>query len=263
MTTLVQSISGGMDSTCLALHHLAQGRELYLLSFDYGQKHRLELERLDANLALFQKASLPLHHVRLHVPFGALVNSALTTAEVDCPTGFYADENMKATVVPNRNAIFSSFCFAKALSIAVERDETIGLSLGVHAGDHDIYPDCRPEFFEAIHRAYVIGNWDGEKVQLDLPFLHLDKAAILRVGVDACQRLGLDFDEVLSNTSTSYAPTLEGLADGRTGSDVERVLAFHEIGRIDPIEYRDGWEATLAYALKAKTEWERVNSKPS
>lgn len=256
MNTVVQSISGGMDSTCLALTHLAERRNLVLLSFDYGQKHRLELDRLDANLEILSAKFPSLQHHRLEVPFGALVRSSLTTAEIESPKGFYADDNMKATVVPNRNAIFASFCYAKALSIAVQRGETVGLSLGVHSGDHQIYPDCRGPFFESLHNAFVQGNWQGSSVVLDLPFLHLDKAQILRQGLEACEALGLDFDTILRNTSTSYAPTSEGLADGRTGSDVERILAFYEIGRVDPVEYVGGWEAALAYALEEQNKWE-------
>jgi 7-cyano-7-deazaguanine synthase len=168
---------------------------------------------------------------------------------------------MKATVVPNRNAIFASFCYAKALSVAVARGITVGLSLGVHSGDHQIYPDCRGPFFETIHKAFVEGNWQGESVVLDLPFLHLNKAEILRQGLEACETLGVDFDTVLGNTSTSYAPTAEGLADGRTGSDVERILAFYEIGRVDPVTYVGGWDAALEYALSEKDKWESSNAK--
>lgn len=245
-----------MDSTCLALHHLALGRAVHLMSFDYGQKHCLELQRLDANLALFERKALPVAHTRVSVPFGAFAASALTTSDHELPRGFYAEENMKETVVPNRNAIFMSLCYAKALSLATEAKGPVLLSLGVHAGDHAIYPDCRVEFFHALHGAFILGNWGGDAVSMDLPFIDFDKAAILRRGLFACEVLGLDFDEVLANTSTSYAPTAEGLADGKTGSDVERILAFHEIGRMDPVQYVDGWEAALSYALQAQRDFE-------
>ncbi len=251
----VQSISGGMDSTCLALHHLARGRTLHLVSFDYGQKHRLELERLDANVAAWQAAGLPVTHHRLSVPFGPLADSALTSSEQKVPLGFYAEENMKQTVVPNRNAIFTALCYAHALSIATRTGGEVLLSLGVHSGDHAIYPDCRRQFFEALHAAFVLGNWNGAAVQLNLPYLDLDKETILRGALQDCETLGLDFDAVLRNTSTSYAPTWDGKADGRTGSDVERVLAFHAIGRVDPVEYQDGWEAALSYALGKQSEF--------
>ena len=248
-TKIVQSISGGMDSTCLALHHLARGSELLLLSFDYGQSHRLELERLDANLALFAYHGLRIRHERISVPFGGLAASALTS-DIAMPEGHYAQENMKQTVVPNRNAIFSAIAFAAALSWANESKEDVGLSLGVHTGDHAIYPDCREEFFLRLHEAFVLGNWNGDAVKLSIPFISLDKAEILRGALSDCVTLGLDFDAVLANTNTSYAPTPDGQASGKTGSDVERILAFHAIGRRDPVGYAEGWEAALAYALE-------------
>lgn len=241
-----------MDSTCLALRHLAEGRTLHLLSFDYGQKHRLELERLDANLEYWRKAGLPVTHRRLLVPFGALADSALTTESLAVPQGFYAEENMKQTVVPNRNAIFTALCYAYALSLANQTSDKVELALGVHSGDHAIYPDCRREFFDALHAAFVLGNWNGDAVVMHLPYLDMDKESILRDAETSCAVLGLDFDTVLANTSTSYAPTAEGKADGKTGSDVERILAFYAIGRVDPVEYTDGWATALAYAQKVK-----------
>lgn len=252
---VIQSISGGMDSTCLALHHLAAGREVHLLSFDYGQKHRLELDRLDANLAIWQGKGLPVTHRRVSVPFGVFASSALTDPAKEQPHGYFAAESMKQTVVPNRNAIFSAIGFSFALSHALACGQEVSLSLGVHAGDHDIYPDCRLPFFERLHAAFVDGNWGGEQVKLDLPFLTLDKAAILRGALASCATLGLDFDEALRNTSTSYAPTAEGFADGRTGSDVERILAFHEIGRADPVAYVGGWASALENALRVRDEF--------
>jgi len=252
-THVVQSISGGMDSTCLLLRHLAQNRSIHLLSFDYGQKHKLELERLDKNLEYLKAQDLG--HTRISVPFGGIASSALTTAEQDVPEGFYAQDNMKQTVVPNRNAIFSAIAYASALSLANELHQEVLLSLGVHSGDHAIYPDCRREFFEALHAAFVLGNWNGQAVILDLPYLDWDKVDILRQAVKDCETLGIEFDTVLRNTNTSYAPDVSGKASGRTGSDVERILAFHVIGRRDPVEYIDGWEKALEYALQSQKDF--------
>ena len=86
-------------------------------------------------------------------------------------------------------------------------------------------------------------------MNIDLPYLHTDKAGILRDGLSSCEALGLDFDAVLSNTLTSYAPDVRGRSLGTTGSDVERTLAFHEIGRVDPIPYVRPWEDVLEHAL--------------
>ena len=257
--TIAQSISGGMDSTCLLIHHLARDRDVHLLSFDYGQKHKLELERLDANLAYLESVGLGdrIHHTRLVVPFGQFAESALTSDGQDVPRGFYEEENMKQTVVPNRNAIFSSMLFSLALSVATRLGQEVSISLGVHSGDHAIYPDCREDFFQQLHAAFQLGNWGGDQVRLSLPYIDGDKETILRGAVQDCAKLGIDFDTVLRNTNTSYAPTSEGKADGGTGSDVERILAFHAIGRVDPVEYVEPWDVVLANALQSKAEFEK------
>ena len=155
---------------------------------------------------------------------------------------------MKETVVPNRNAIFASIAYGLAWSIAQQFQEPVRLSLGVHSGDHAIYPDCRPDFYQALWAAFQAGNWDADRVELFLPYLNFDKAEILRDAEKSIESLDLEFDEVFGNTLTSYQPDSEGRAHGLTGSDVERVLAFDAIGRVDPIEYVDGWQATLEKA---------------
>lgn len=262
MKQTVQAISGGMDSTCLLLRNLEQGYRIHLLSFYYGQRHALELERLDANLRLFaERGDLEerISHVRVRLDIGSFLDSALTDRSKDMPEGHYAEENMKATVVPNRNAMFHSILFAKALSLAQKTGRNVEVCLGVHAGDHAIYPDCREGNLRALHAAFQMCNWGGESVELCLPFAELDKVTILKRGLECCQVLGLDFDQVLANTNTSYAPNQKGEASGRTGSDVERILAFHALGRRDPVPYEGGWEMALAYALQKEDEFQTKN----
>ena len=91
-------------------------------------------------------------------------HSALTTEDYEIPEGHYEEEQMKQTVVPNRNAIFASILYGYALSIALKNNEKVRIALGVHSGDHEIYPDCRPEFYEALENAFKIGNWESDKV---------------------------------------------------------------------------------------------------
>ena len=226
-------LSGGMDSTSLLLRLLADGRKVFGISFDYGQKHRLELERLKLNLEYLREHDLEIDCQTLEVPkLGQLFHSALTDSNWIVPTGHYEQENMKQTVVPNRNAIFTAIAYGYALSIAVRDDADVDLSLGVHSGDHAIYPDCRPEFYEAIFKAFTIGNWDSDRVHLHLPYLLMDKTDILRDANQAIKALGLDFDTIFRNTCTSYHPNKEGKSHGLTGSDVERIIAFHEFGRL-------------------------------
>ncbi len=258
----VVAVSGGMDSTALLLRLIAQGYAVTGLSYDYGQKHLLELERLRQNLDYFDVMSvrndLPnlkvVHHVIAlradGLSLGSVLHSALCTDGWQPPEGHYEADNMKETVVPNRNAIFAAIAYAVALSIA-EREgrEEVKLALGVHSGDHAIYPDCRPEFYEQLAQVFYVGNWGGDKVMFEMPYLDDDKETILKGALADCDRLSLDFDTVFRNTNTSYSPDSKGRASGRTGSDVERILAFHALGRQDPVEYVDGWPKALAHAL--------------
>lgn len=247
----VVCLSGGMDSTALMLKLMAEGRSVYGLSFDYGQKHRIELDRLQNNLTYLREQGLEIETQVMDLSkLGTLFHSALTDADWQIPTGHYEQENMKQTVVPNRNAIFSSIAYGYALSIAVEKDATVDFCMGVHGGDHAIYPDCRPAFYEAIFHAFEIGNWESEKVKLHLPYLHFDKFTILQDAARSIEQLDLDFDTIFRNTCTSYLPDKDGKSHGLTGSDVERIIAFHKFGRPDPVEYVESWDVVLETALR-------------
>ena len=247
--TAVICLSGGMDSTSLLMHMLARGHRVFGLSFDYGQKHRLELERLAQNIVYLRQNGLEVAHDTVDISIlGRLYHSALTDAAWEIPEGHYEEATMKATVVPNRNAIFSAIAYGYALSIANRLEANVAMALGVHSGDHAIYPDCRPAFYEAIFHAFEIGNWDAERVSLYLPYLHFDKYDILKDAQSAIGDLHLDFDTVFRNTNTSYEPDAQGRASGKTGADVERILAFHKLGVADPIEYVAPWEEVVAHA---------------
>ncbi len=251
-----------MDSTSLLMRLLAEDRKVYGISFDYGQKHHIELDRLSENLSYLRANGFEFGWELIDISkLGKLFHSALTDSNWQVPKGHYEQENMKQTVVPNRNAIFASIAYAYALSIATRNDAEVDLCLGVHSGDHAIYPDCRPEFYEAIFHAFSIGNWDSQKVSFYLPYLHDDKVGILRDAQQSLARLGLDFETVFRNTCTSYQPDSIGRSNGLTGSDVERVLAFHEIGVQDPIEYQDPWAAVVEQALRFEKEHRRSAAK--
>ena len=162
---------------------------------------------------------------------------------------------MKQTVVPNRNAIFASILYGLALSVAEQEDSDVSIALGVHSGDHAIYPDCRPEFYAALQHAFEIGNWGSERITFELPYIDGDKTSILQDCLESCESLELNFDDVMRSTITSYSPDSEGRSNGRTGSDIERILAFHEIGRADPVEYIEDWSSVLRHALKVQAEY--------
>ena len=269
----VLSLSGGMDSSTLLLHLLANGYEVTALSFDYGQKHRVELERAQELVNYVNAHSR--YEDEYYYPkikyqvikldgLSKLLNSALVTGGKEVPEGHYAEANMKDTVVPNRNKIFSSIIQAVALSIANEKNTEVKIAMGIHAGDHAIYPDCRQEFRDIDYDAFCAGNWDADRVKYYTPYLNDDKAGILKDGEKCCKTLGLDFDEVYRRTNTSYKPMIhlvfdtygnpspEWFSDYKSASSVERVEAFLKLGRRDPVNYADEfgivtWEYVKEY----------------
>jgi len=252
---VVVSLSGGMDSSTLLLRCLKEYDTVTAISFDYGQKHRVELERAQSLIDYINSSYSPIRYRQIQLNgLADLLNSALVTGGDEVPEGHYAEENMKATVVPNRNKIFASITQAVALSIADKTGEQCDIAMGIHAGDHTIYPDCRQEFRDADDAAFRIGNWGSEKVGYFTPYLEGDKFTILQDGEVLCGELGLDFNEVYSRTNTSYKPIFHKMAyeegnsiteiqwwfsDYKSASSVERVEAFIKLGRPDPVLYAD------------------------
>jgi 7-cyano-7-deazaguanine synthase len=252
---VVVSLSGGMDSSTLLLRCLKEYDTVTALSFDYGQKHRVELERAQSLVDYINLSYSPIRYRQIQLNgLADLLNSALVTGGAEVPEGHYAEENMKATVVPNRNKIFASIIQAVALSIADETNEQCDIAMGIHAGDHAIYPDCRQEFRDADDHAFRVGNWGSEKVGYFTPYLEGDKFTILQDGEVLCEELGLNFNEVYSRTNTSYKPLYHEIAyenedeivevkgwfsDYKSASSVERVEAFIKLGRPDPVLYAD------------------------
>jgi len=258
---VVVSLSGGMDSSTLLLKALNEYETVTALSFDYGQKHRVELERAQSLVRyLAQQGHQVTYRVIKLDGLVDLLNSALVEGGAEVPEGHYAEDNMKATVVPNRNKIFASITQAVALSIADKTGEMCDIAMGIHAGDHAIYPDCRQEFRDADDYAFRVGNWGAENVSYFTPYLKGDKFTILQDGEVLCEKLGLDFDEVYRRTNTSYKPisievgrmwtgsynpkspgqpVYDYYADYKSASSVERVEAFIKLGRPDPARYAD------------------------
>ena len=251
----VLSLSGGMDSSTLLLHLLSKDYEVTALSFDYGQKHNVELERakdlvhyLNSQGELWEPV---IHRVIKLEGLVELLDSNLVKGGEEVPEGHYEEENMKDTVVPNRNKMFSSIVQAVALSIANEKEFPVEIAMGIHAGDHAIYPDCRQEFRDADYKAFCEGNWDAEhKVDYYTPYLDGDKYDILKDGEWCCKKLNIDFDEVYRMTNTSYKPDKKGRSDYKSASSVERIEAFLKLGRKDPVEYIDGWETAKKHVEK-------------
>ena len=237
---VVVSLSGGMDSSTLLLRCLSEYDNVTALSFDYGQKHRVELERAQALVDYLNAngQSITYQVIKLDGLVN-LLNSNLVQGGDDVPEGHYEEDNMKATVVPNRNKIFASLVQAVALSAANANGNNTDIALGIHAGDHAIYPDCRQEFRDADDNAFRIGNWEADKVGYFTPYLDTDKLGILKDGEKLVKELNIEFDEVYKRTNTSYKPYPSGNSDYKSASSVERIEAFINLGRKDPVQYED------------------------
>jgi 7-cyano-7-deazaguanine synthase len=227
VSLVVTTLSGGLDSVTLA-HVLAdEGHDLVCLSFDYGQRHAKEIgfaracaERLGAE-----------HHVMDLRSVGSLLSgSALTDASVEVPEGHYTDASMAATVVPNRNAIMLSV----AVGVAVARGAS-AVATAVHAGDHPIYPDCRPAFIDAVEHEARVANegFLDPGFRVLAPFLSLAKDEIVRRGA----AVGVPFEQ----TWSCYVGA--DVHCGRCGTCVERREAFDLAGVTDPTTYAEAVRA--------------------
>ena len=236
----VLSLSGGMDSSTVLLHLLANDYKVTAVGFDYGQKHDVELERAQELVNYLGKNG---HEVKYQIikldGLVDLLNSNLVKGGEDVPEGHYEEDNMKDTVVPNRNKMFSSIIQAVALSIANENNCNVDIAMGIHAGDHAIYPDCRQEFRDADDNAFKLGNWEADKVGYFTPYLETDKLGILKDGQELVKELGIEFNEVYKRTNTSYKPYPSGNSDYKSASSVERIEAFIDLGVDDPVQYED------------------------
>ncbi|HVC42858.1 MAG TPA: 7-cyano-7-deazaguanine synthase QueC [Candidatus Saccharimonadales bacterium] len=217
----VAVVSGGLDSTTMAYWLRARGYDVTAISFDYGQRHRKELAfaelmaaDLDASWTL-----IDLHAAGLTSILGG---SALTDETVTVPDGHYADESMRITVVPNRNAIMLSI----ACALAVTRDAG-AVAFGAHTGDHFIYPDCRPEFVRAFETMVNVAVAGLAKIEMLAPFLAMTKTDIVKLG----DELHVPFERTWSCYKGG------ALHCGTCGTCFERREAFALAQVADPTRY--------------------------
>ena len=209
--------SGGLDSTVLVQQLIHDQASVRLLSINYGQRHKKELSH-SSRIA----TSMNLPHRILDLPDLAelLSGSSFTDSSVELPEGHYAEESMKSTVVPNRNMILLAMAAGYALSIDFDT-----VAYAAHAGDHTIYPDCRPVFADAMQNALQLADW--KDLRLHRPFVNLTKAELVRIGA----KLGAP----LHLTWSCYAGDESHC--GKCGTCVERKEAFEVAKITDPTEY--------------------------
>ncbi|OCP19086.1 MULTISPECIES: 7-cyano-7-deazaguanine synthase QueC [unclassified Ensifer] len=221
--------SGGLDSVSLAYKIAAEHDLVGLLSFDYGQRHRKEL---DFAAACARRLGVP-HQIIDITGVGRHLTGSALTDDVEVPDGHYAEETMKATVVPNRNAIMLAIAFGLASAQKAE-----AVAVAVHGGDHFIYPDCRPGFINAFQKMQDEALDGYDSIRLHAPYVDVPKAAIVADGA----KHGTPFGETWS--------CYKGGAHhcGRCGTCVERREAFHLAGVDDPTEYADPdfWRAATS-----------------
>ena len=213
---VVVIFSGGMDSFTVLNLAVKQGLEVFALSFDYGQKHKKELDYAARACNI-----LGVKHKVVDISaINQLIGGSSLTSDIEVAEGHYEEESMKSTVVPNRNMILLSMAVGYAVSISASK-----VYYGAHSGDHAIYPDCRPEFVHKMNDVCAIANY--ESVEIVTPYLDVSKTAILTAGLE----MGLDYNQ----TWTCYNGRKK--ACGKCGACQERLEAFTENGISDPLEY--------------------------
>ena len=208
--------SGGMDSFTVLNTAVQQGLEVHAISFNYGQKHSKELL---VAAEVCKELNIPHKVVDITAINSLMANSSLT-GDAEIPEGHYESDNMKSTVVPNRNMVLLSMAIAYAVSLEAGK-----VFYGAHSGDHHIYPDCRPEFVEAMNAVAKIANY--QSVEIVTPFLHSSKGEILKTGL----AMNLDYGK----TWTCYNGREKSC--GKCGACNERLEAFAEQGAQDPLTY--------------------------
>jgi 7-cyano-7-deazaguanine synthase len=218
--------SGGLDSVSLAHNIAAKGELMGLISFDYGQRHRKELEfaaKAAERLGVF-------HQIIDMRAIGSQLTGSVLTDDVDVPDGHYAEETMRITVVPNRNAIMLTIAFGVAAARKAD-----AVAIAVHGGDHFIYPDCRPAFIDSFDEMQRHALDGYASVKLLAPYVTGSKADIVTDGA----RHATPFAETWSCYKGGERHC------GRCGTCVERREAFHLAGVEDPTDYEDPdfWKA--------------------
>ena len=254
MKFAILSLSGGLDSTSLLLHILAQKTydKVYTYSFKYGQNHSIELKKAQKTVKLLNKLlhrsedNLIKHNVVELSSIFADCGSSLTSGSNLIPKGQdYNETNQQSTVIPIRNVIFASILYSKASGLittflnGIHHDVSIDIFTGVHSNDNAVYPDCRPESVQMAQQLFKLSDYNGESINYKTPFVNFSKSEVLKDGITSLENLGLSkqFKQIYKNTITCYAPNEKGESCGECASCKDRLEAFEDMGMKDPIKY--------------------------
>ncbi|ABW27354.1 7-cyano-7-deazaguanine synthase QueC [Acaryochloris marina] len=220
-------LSGGLDSSTALYKAKADGADCYAISFDYRQRHRQEL---DSAVAIAQSAQVTQHQI---VAFDLTLwgGSALTDTQIDLPSRSIEEmaDHIPVTYVPARNSIFLSFALAYAETISAEQ-----VYIGVNQLDYSGYPDCRPDFIQAMQEVFRLGTKlgrEGQAIEICTPLINLHKSAIIELGND----LGVPWEQTWSCYSDGGGSP--PLACGQCDSCQLRLAAFAQLGLSDPLSY--------------------------
>ncbi len=220
MSKSVVLLSGGLDSTTALYHSLrAHNTDTFAFSVDYHQRHKRELIRA---AMICDKLDVPMYTCHLDLPMLTHAQSALVNPTMSVPLGHYEAPTMRDTVVPNRNSVMLNLAVMYAMSLGASK-----VYIGVHAGDHAVYPDCRPEFLDLVQDTVRVGNEGFNPPDIMAPFLYLTKAQIVQHGKD----WGVPYE--LTYSCYQGGP----VHCGRCGTCTERKEAFQLAGVTDPTQY--------------------------
>lgn len=239
MKEAILSCSGGLDSTSLLLNLLRNGYNPHIVNFNYGSKqNKLELNGLKKNLNYLKKKGYNIDYQTINISSAMKdLYSSLTRNNLEVAEGKYTRETEEDIFVPNRNAIFASIIFAKALTIYKDTQNDVSICMGIHGGEHDLYPDCTPEFFNSLFESFQKGNFHSEHIHAYNPYVEVNKQKVLEDGLQSCKELNLDYKKIYKNTLSCYKPNEKGLSCGKCPTCLERLEIFENLGLKDPAKY--------------------------
>jgi len=213
--------SGGLDSTTVLVHALKNGYDVYPLTITYGQRHRIEVEK---SLLTLRKYSLEDKALNFDIDLSPYSGCSLINTEINVPDKM--EEGIPSTYVPSRNLIFLSIASGFAETLNAEK-----IFIGVNSVDYSGYPDCRPEFIEAMNRTLAVGTKKGveEKLSIEAPLIELSKKDIISLGLS----IGVDY----ALTHSCYNPSKDGKSCGKCDSCRLRLEGFRQAGFQDPLDY--------------------------